>query len=236
MAQKFYNFIDGKWMKALNGETTENRNPAHWDKIVGIFPKSGKEDVKKAVEAAVTHREEWANLPVPERGQILGRSGDIMVEQKEEIAKLMTREMGKILKETRGDTQEGIDTAYYAFGESRRLYGVTSPSELPNKAIFTITKPIGTAGIISPWNFPMAIPCWKIYPALLMGNTIVFKPATDTPATATKFVEILTEAGVPKGVVNLVHGPGSRVGEAILEHPDIGVISFTGSSAVGRRP
>lgn len=235
MAQKFYNFIDGKWMKALNGETTENRNPAHWDKIVGIFPKSGKEDVKKAVEAAVTHREEWANLPVPERGQILGRSGDIMVEQKEEIAKLMTREMGKILKETRGDTQEGIDTAYYAFGESRRLYGVTSPSELPNKAIFTITKPIGTAGIISPWNFPMAIPCWKIYPALLMGNTIVFKPATDTPATATKFVEILTEAGVPKGVVNLVHGPGSRVGEAILEHPDIGVISFTGSSAVGRR-
>ncbi|MCK4527479.1 aldehyde dehydrogenase family protein [candidate division WOR-3 bacterium] len=235
MPEKYQNFIDGKWVDSESRETFENRNPANWEEIVGVFPKSGKEDVEKATESAVAHRDEWANLPVPERGLILGKAGDIMVEKKEKIAKLMTREMGKILKETRGDTQEGIDTAYYAFGESRRLYGVTSPSELPNKTIYTIVKPIGTAGIISPWNFPMAIPTWKIFPALLMGNTIVFKPATDTPATATKFVEILDEAGVPKGVVNLVHGPGSVVGEAILEHPDIGVISFTGSSAVGRR-
>ncbi len=235
MAKKFHNFINGEWVDAESGETFENRNPANWNELIGTFPKSDKEDVEHAVEAAVAQRDAWANLPVPKRGQILGRAGDIMVKRKEEIAKLMTREMGKILKETRGDTQEGIDTAYYAFGEARRLYGVTSTSELTNKATYTIIKPIGTAGIISPWNFPMAIPCWKIFPALLMGNTIVFKPASDTPATATKFVEILNEAGVPKGVVNLVHGPGSTVGEAILKHPDIGVISFTGSSAVGRR-
>ncbi len=235
MAKKFHNFINGEWVDAESGETFENRNPANWNELIGTFPKSDKEDVEYAVEAAVKHRDEWASLPVPERGQILGRAGDIMVKRKDEIAKLMTREMGKILKETRGDTQEGIDTAFYAFGEARRLYGVTSPSELPNKAIYTIVKPIGTAGIISPWNFPMAIPCWKIFPALLMGNTIVFKPASATPATATKLIEVLTEAGVPGGVVNLVHGPGSSVGEAILEHPDVGVISFTGSSAVGRR-
>ncbi|MEA1913065.1 MAG: aldehyde dehydrogenase family protein [candidate division WOR-3 bacterium] len=235
MAKKFHNFINGKWVEAESGETFENRNPAHWEEVIGIFPKSGKKDVEKATEAAVQHREEWANLPVPERGKILGKVGDIMVQRKEEIAKLMTREMGKILKETRGDTQEGIDTAYYAFGEARRLFGVTSPCELPNKTAYTITKPVGTAGIITPWNFPMAIPCWKIFPALLMGNTIVFKSASDTPATTVKLVEILTEGGVPKGVVNLVHGPGSTVGEAILEQPEIGVISFTGSAAVGRR-
>jgi aldehyde dehydrogenase (NAD+) len=235
MAKKFHNFVNGKWLNAKSGEVFENRNPANWNELIGTFPKSNKEDVDNAVNAAVKNREIWANLPIPERGQILGRAGDIMVQRKDEIAKLMTREMGKILKETKGDVQEGIDTAYYAFGEARRLYGITSPSELPNKAAYTITKPIGTAGIITPWNFPMAIPCWKIFPALLMGNTVVFKPASDTPATATRFVEILTEAGVPKGVINLVHGPGSTVGEAILENPDIGVISFTGSSAVGRR-
>lgn len=235
MAEKFYNFIDGEWVEAKSGKTFENRNPADWNEVIGIFPESDKEDVESAAKSAVAHRDEWAELPVPVRGKILGKAGDIMVERKEEISKLMTREMGKIIKETRGDTQEGIDTAYYAFGEARRLYGVTSPSELPNKTAYTIFKPIGTAGIISPWNFPMAIPCWKIFPALLMGNTIVFKPASDTPATATRFVEILNEAGVPPGVVNLVHGPGSTVGEAILSHPDIGVISFTGSSAVGRR-
>lgn len=235
MAKKFRNFINGKWTDAESGETFENRNPANWSELIGTFPKSGKEDVEHAVEAAVKQRDVWANLPVPERGQILGRAGDIMVKRKEELAKLMTKEMGKVLKETKGDVQEGVDTAYYAFGEARRLYGITSPSELPNKTAYTITKPIGTAGIITPWNFPMAIPSWKIFPALLMGNTVVFKPASDTPATATKFVEILTEAGVPKGVVNLVHGPGRVVGEAILEHPDTGVISFTGSSAVGRR-
>ncbi len=216
MAEVYKNFIDGKWVDASTGETFENRNPADWDEIVGIFPKSGAEDVKRAIEAAKKAYEHWKKVPVPERGAILGRAGDIMLERKEELARLMTREMGKILKETRGDVQEGIDTAYYAFGEGRRLFGVTSHSELPRKTTYTIRVPMGVAGIITPWNFPMAIPCWKIIPALLSGNTVVFKPASDTPATATKLVEILLEAGVPEGVVNIVHGPGRVVGEAII--------------------
>jgi len=235
MAKEYKNFIGGEWVDAASGERFENRNPANWKELVGTFPKSGEEDVLKAVESAKNAYPEWSAMPVPKRGEILGRAGDIMVKRKDEIAELMTREMGKILKETRGDTQEGIDTAYYAFGEGRRLFGITTPSELPNKTSFTILRPIGVAGIISPWNFPMAIPAWKIFPALLLGNTVVFKPASDTPATANLFVEILDEAGVPKGVVNLVNGPGSTVGESILKNPNIGVVSFTGSSLIGSR-
>ena len=235
MAERYYNYINGEWIDSVTGRTFENRNPANWDEVIGVFPKSSKEDVEKAVEAAKKAQREWAKMPVPKRGEILGRAGDLLVQRKEELARLMTREMGKILKETRGDVQEGIDTAYYAFGEGRRLFGITTPSELPNKLAFTVMRPVGVAGIITPWNFPMAIPCWKIFPALLTGNAVVFKPASDTPATATKLVEILTEAGVPPGVVNLVHGTGREVGEAILSHPDIGVISFTGSSEVGSR-
>jgi acyl-CoA reductase-like NAD-dependent aldehyde dehydrogenase len=158
-----------------------------------------------------------------------------MVARKEELAKIMTREMGKVLKETRGDVQEGIDTAFYAFGESRRLHGQTVPSELPNKTCMVFHQPIGVWGIISPWNFPMAIPTWKIFPALLSGNSVVFKPASDTPATATSLVEILAEAGVPDGVINLVHGGGSEVGMAIVSHPDLDLVSFTGSTAVGKK-
>ncbi len=235
MAERYYNYINGEWIDSVTGRTFENRNPANWDEVIGVFPKSSKEDVEKAVEAAKKAQREWAKMPVPKRGEILGRAGDLLVQRKEELARLMTREMGKILKETRGDVQEGIDTAYYAFGEGRRLFGITTPSELPNMMAFTVMRPVGVAGIITPWNFPMAIPCWKIFPALLTGNAVVFKPASDTPATATKLVEILTEAGVPPGVVNLVHGTGREVGEAILSHPDIGVISFTGSSEVGSR-
>ncbi len=235
MAERYYNYINGEWIDSVTGRTFENRNPANWDEVIGVFPKSSKEDVEKAVEAAKKAQREWAKMPVPKRGEILGRAGDLLVQRKEELARLMTREMGKILKETRGDVQEGIDTAYYAFGEGRRLFGITTPSELPNKLAFTVMRPVGVAGIITPWNFPMAIPCWKIFPALLTGNAVVFKPASDTPATATKLVEILVEAGVPPGVVNLVHGTGREVGEAILSHPDIGVISFTGSSEVGSR-
>lgn len=235
MAERYYNYINGEWIDSISGRTFENRNPANWDEVIGIFPKSSKEDVEKAVISAKKAQKEWEKIPVPKRGEILGRAGDLMVQRKEELARLMTREMGKILKETRGDVQEGIDTAYYAFGEGRRLFGITTPSELPNKLAFTVMKPIGIAGVITPWNFPMAIPCWKIFPALLTGNAVVFKPASDTPATATKLVEILIEAGVPPGVINLVHGTGREVGEAILSHPDIGVISFTGSSEVGSR-
>ena len=231
--KKYQNFINGKWVDARSGQTFENRNPANWTELVGTFPKSSKEDVMEAVAVARQAFDAWRLTPAPSRGDILKRVGDIMVARKEEIARLMTREMGKVLVETRGDVQEGIDTAYYAASEGRRLFGHTVPSELPNKFNMSIRVPIGVAGIVTPWNFPMAIPTWKISPALLCGNTVVFKPASDTPATATVLVEILAEAGVPAGVVNLVHGGGSDVGMAIVEHTDVDLVSFTGSTGVG---
>lgn len=234
MSRKFQNFINGKWVDAQSGKTFENRNPANWDEVIGTFPKSGKEDVDQAVKAARAAFEKWRLVPAPKRGDIMRKVGDMLVARKEEIAREMTREMGKVLAETRGDVQEGIDTAYYAATEGRRLFGHTVPSELPNKFAMAIRVPIGVAGIITPWNFPMAIPTWKIFPAILSGNTVVFKPASDTPRTATLLVEILAEAGVPDGVVNLVHGGGSEVGNAIVTHPDVDLISFTGSTVIGK--
>ncbi|MDI6765565.1 MAG: aldehyde dehydrogenase family protein [Bacteroidota bacterium] len=231
--KKYQNFINGKWCDAKSGKTFENRNPANWSEIVGIFPKSGKEDVEEAIKAARTAFEKWRLVPAPKRGDILKTVGDIMSARKEEIAKLMTREMGKVLTETKGDVQEGIDTAYYAASEGRRLFGHTVPSELPNKFNMAMRVPIGVAGIITPWNFPMAIPTWKIFPALLCGNTVVFKPASDTPATATVLVEILAEAGVPEGVINIVHGGGGEVGNAIVGHQEVDLVSFTGSTEIG---
>ena len=231
--KKYQNFINGKWCDAKSGKTFEDRNPANWSEVIGTFPKSGKEDVDEAVRAARAAFEKWRLVPAPKRGDILKKVGDILVSRKEDIAKLMTREMGKVLTETKGDVQEGIDTAYYAASEGRRLFGHTVPSELRNKFNMAMRVPIGVAGIITPWNFPMAIPTWKIFPALLCGNTVVFKPASDTPATATVLVEILQEAGVPDGVVNLVHGGGGEVGMSIVQHPDVDLISFTGSTDVG---
>ncbi len=235
MAKKFQNFIDGKWCDALSGKTFENRNPANWDEVIGTFPKSGKEDVDLAVKAARRAFEKWRLVPAPKRGDIMRRVGDLMVARKEELARQMTREMGKVLAETRGDVQEGIDTAYYASSEGRRLFGATVPSELPNKFNMAVRVPIGVAGVITPWNFPMAIPTWKIFPALLSGNTVVFKPASDTPATATSLVEILLEAGVPGGVINIVHGGGGEVGMGIVAHEDVDLVSFTGSTSVGKK-
>jgi aldehyde dehydrogenase (NAD+) len=235
MPKEFKNFIDGEWVGAVSERTFENRNPANWDEVVGIFPKSGKEDVERAVRAARTAFEKWRLVPAPKRGDILRRVGDLMTAQKEELSRQMTREMGKVLAETRGDVQEGIDTAYYASSEGRRLFGHTVPSELPNKFNLAMRVPIGVAGVVTPWNFPMAIPTWKIFPALLSGNAVVFKPASDTPATATTLVEILLEAGVPEGVINIVHGGGSEVGMAIVGHPDVDLVSFTGSTMVGKK-
>ncbi|RCK77669.1 MAG: Aldehyde dehydrogenase B [Ignavibacteriae bacterium] len=233
MSKKYQNFINGKWVDAKSGKTFENRNPANWDELIGTFPKSGVEDVNEAVDAAKKAFEKWRLVPAPKRGEIMKKVGDILVARKEEIATLMTREMGKVLMETRGDVQEGIDTAYYASSETRRLFGHTVPSELPNKFNMSIRIPIGVAGVITPWNFPMAIPTWKIFPAIVCGNTVVFKPASDTPATATLLVEILAEAGVPDGVVNIVHGGGGEVGMGIVNHPDVELISFTGGTDVG---
>jgi alpha-ketoglutaric semialdehyde dehydrogenase len=235
MPSKYQNFINGSWADAQSGETFENRNPADWKEVIGTFPKSGRTDVDDAVKAARSAYTEWRLVPAPERADIMKNAGDIMVRRKRELAELMTREMGKVLSETMGDVQEGIDTAYYAHGEGRRLFGRTVPSELRNKFAMAMRVPIGVAGMITPWNFPMAIPTWKIFPALLCGNTVVFKPATDTPATATEFIKILLEAGVHERAVNLVHGGGSAVGSAIVEHPDIDMIGFTGSSEVGKK-
>jgi aldehyde dehydrogenase (NAD+) len=232
--REYKNFIGGEWVDSVSGERFENRNPADWDELIGTFPKSTEEDVNRAVEAAKEAYKSWRLIPAAKRGELMRRVGDLLVEHKEEIAQLMTREMGKVLTETRGDVQEGIDTAYYAAGETRRLFAPSAPSELRDKHAFTMRVPLGVAGLITPWNFPMAIPCWKIIPAIASGNTVVFKPATDTPATAARLVEILAEAGVPAGVVNLVTGSGSAVGVPLVEHPDISVISFTGSAEVGR--
>ena len=235
MPESFRNFVGGKENAAVSGRTFENRNPADWDEIVGIFPKSDKSDVGAAVDAAKQAYRSWSLTPAPKRGEIVKRAGDIMVARKEELARDMTREMGKVLLETRGDVQEGIDTAFYSASEGRRMFGVTAPSELRDKFAMSMKVPVGVAGVISPWNFPMAIPTWKIFPALVSGNTIVFKPASDTPKTASTLVEILVESGVPDGVINIVHGGGNEVGTAIVEHTGIDLISFTGSTAVGKK-
>jgi alpha-ketoglutaric semialdehyde dehydrogenase len=233
MAEKFRNYIAGEWVEPSTGDYHENRNPARWDEVLGLFPSSGAEDVERAVESARRGFQAWRKVPAPERGDALRRVGDLMSARKDEIARAMTREMGKILDETRGDVQEGIDTAYYAATEGRRLFGHTVPSELRDKWAMTYRRPIGVCGIITPFNFPMAIPTWKIFPALLSGNSVVFKPAHDVPHTATLLVEILLEAGVHPEAVQLVHGSGGKVGGVIVDHPHVPVISFTGSTGVG---
>lgn len=233
MSESYLNYIAGKWVKAEWGKTFENRNPADTSLLIGRFPESTLEDVEKAVEAAEKAYDSWRLVPAPKRGDIILRAGLLLEKHKEEFARLMTREMGKVLKEARGDVQEAIDMAYYVAGEGRRLFGKTTTSELKNKFAMSIRMPIGVCGLITPWNFPMAIPSWKIFPALICGNTLVFKPAEDTPLSASKFVEILAEAGLPKGVLNMVHG-GARAGEALVHHPRVRLISFTGSSDVGK--
>ncbi len=233
-AKVFKNFIDGEWVESTSGETFENLNPADARDVVGIFPKSNKEDVDAAVEAAKRAFEKWRLVPAPHRAEIVYRASQILIERKEEYAQDMTREMGKILKETRGDVQEAIDTGYYMAGEGRRMYGHTTPSELPNKFAMCVRQPIGVCGMITPWNFPMAIPSWKLFPAVIAGNTCVIKPAQDTPLSTYNFVRALSDAGIPKGVINIVAGTGSSVGTPLTQHPDVRAISLTGSSEVGR--
>lgn len=234
MASEYLNYIGGEWVPAENGEFYENRNPADRDEVIGTFPRSTKKEVDRAVKAALRVFDSWRLTPAPRRGEVLFHLGQILMDRKEDIAQLMTREMGKIIRETRGDVQEGIDTAFYAAGEGRRMFGDTVPVELPDKFAMSMRQPIGVCGLITPWNFPMAIPTWKMFPALICGNTVILKPASDTPASAVKLVEAAIDAGIPPGVVNLVHGSGSAVGIPMVEHPGIQLISFTGSSEVGR--
>jgi len=230
----FQNFIAGQWVAPTTGEHYQNHNPADTNDVIGRFPLSGAADVDRAVQSARRGFEQWRRTPAPLRGDVLRRLGDLMAARKEEIAELMTREMGKPLAETRGDVQEGIDTAYYAATMGRQLSGRTVPSELRNKWAMSYRRPIGVCGIITPFNFPMAIPTWKMFPALVCGNACVFKPAEDVPHTGTVLVELMLEAGLPPEVIQLVHGLGETVGKAIVEHPEVPVISFTGSTETGR--
>jgi aldehyde dehydrogenase (NAD+) len=234
MPETFYNYIDGEWREAIKGGTFESINPAHRGDVIGVFQRSTAEDVAAAVEAAARAQRAWREVPVPERGEMLFTVARLLEERKEELARLMTREMGKVVKEARGDVQEGIDMAKYMGGEGRRFFGQTIPSELRHKFCMTVRQPIGVVGLITPWNFPIAIPCWKLAPALLCGNAVVFKPAEDTPACATRLVEIFVEAGIPKGVLNMVTGYGEEAGQPLLDDPRVAAISFTGSSEVGR--
>jgi aldehyde dehydrogenase (NAD+) len=231
----FNNLIGGEWVAGKSGKTFANRNPAQTDDIIGMFQDSAAEDVAEAVAAAQPAYALWRRVPAPKRGEILFRAAQLLVERKELYARDMTREMGKILHETRGDVQEAIDMAFFMAGEGRRLYGQTTPSELPNKFQMSVRMPLGVCGLITPWNFPMAIPSWKMLPALIVGNTVVIKPASDAPLSAFNLVQALIDAGLPPGVVNIVTGSGSQVGEPLLRHPEVKVISFTGSTATGHQ-
>ena len=234
-APTFQLFIAGEWVDSDSGRTFESRNPADTRDLIGRFQAGTAADAARAIRAAEIAGLAWRRTPAPKRGEILYRFGALMAEHKERLARAMSREMGKVLAEARGDVQEGIDIAFLMAGEGRRLFGDTTPSELPDKWAMSIREPIGVAGIITPWNFPIAIPCWKMMPALVSGNTVVFKPSSDTPHCATLLVELMAEAGFPAGTVNLVTGPGAEVGDAIVASPDVPVISFTGNTETGRR-
>ncbi|MFQ3581280.1 MAG: aldehyde dehydrogenase family protein [Chloracidobacterium sp.] len=230
----YANYINGAWVAAQNGETFANHNPADAREVVGYFPNSTAEDIDAAVAAAADAYPRWRLVPPPKRAEYIFRVGEILIRDKEAISRDMTREMGKVLKETRGDTQEAIDMAYFVAGEGRRLHGQTTTSELTDKFAMTVRDAIGVCGLITPWNFPIAIPSWKILPAILCGNTVVIKPAEDTPLSVYRFVKAFEEAGLPPGVVNMVTGYGETAGAPLVTHPTIRLVSFTGSTQVGR--
>ncbi len=230
----FKNYINGEWVDARGGKAIENRNPANRDELVGMFPASTSQDVQEAVDAAKDAYKKWRLVPAPKRAEILFRAAEILVERKEDYARDMTREMGKILSETRGDVQEAVDMTYLMAGEGRRQFGHVAPSELPSKFAMAVRAPIGVAGMITPWNFPMAIPSWKVMPALVCGNTIVLKPAEDTPLSTYNLTQALAEAGLPPGALNVVFGDGPQAGAPMLDNPGVDLLSFTGSTEVGR--
>jgi aldehyde dehydrogenase (NAD+) len=232
-ADVFQNFVDGQWAASSSGAVFENRNPANHDDLIGVFQESTPADAERAIAAAARAYDEWRLVPAPKRAELLFRAARLIAERKEQFARDMTREMGKVLEEARGDVQEAIDMTFFMAGEGRRMYGQTVPSELRDKFAMSVRQPLGVCGIITPWNFPMAIPSWKIVPALVCGNTVVFKPSSLTPLSAVNFVKVLEEAGIPRGVVNMVTG-GPDVGTVLSSHEAIKVISFTGSTTVGR--
>src|SRR5215469_4615437 len=231
----YKNFINGEWVETRSQKALENRNPANTSELIGMFPLSTAEDVNLAIDAATEAYAKWRLVPAPKRAEIMYRAAELLVQRKEQYAELMTREMGKVLAETRGDVQEAIDMTYLMAGEGRRLFGQTTPSELPDKFAMSMRTPIGVTGLITPWNFPMAIPSWKIMPALVCGNTVVIKPAEDTPLSTYNLVAACHEAGIPPGVVNIVSGVGEEAGAALVNHSGVRLVSFTGSTEVGRQ-
>ena len=234
MRTEFGNFIDGEWVDSASGETFESRNPADRTEVLGTFARATAPDVDRAVEAAARAYPAWMQTPAPTRADYLLRVALLLEERKEELSQVMTREMGKTMKESRADVQEGIDFAHYMAGEGRRAMGESIPAELPNKIYMTVRHPMGVVGLITPWNFPIAIPLWKIAPAIVSGCTAVFKPAEDTPLCASLLVDMFREVGLPPGVLNVVHGYGEEAGAPLVDHPDVKAISFTGSLEVGR--
>jgi acyl-CoA reductase-like NAD-dependent aldehyde dehydrogenase len=234
MSAVHLNYIDGQWCPAENGETFDSIDPATGDSV-GTVVRSTPSDVAAACRAAARAFDRWRLMPAPRRAEILFRAGEILIRRKEELARLMTREMGKVLQESRGDVQEAIDMAFYMAGEGRRSFGQTTPSELPDKFAMSVRAPLGVVAAITPWNFPLAIPAWKIFPALVLGNTVVYKPSSETAVTSSMIVHVLEEAGLPPGVLNLVHGPGASVGTALARQDEVVLVSFTGSTEVGRQ-
>ncbi|PWT90315.1 MAG: aldehyde dehydrogenase [Blastocatellia bacterium] len=230
----FQNYIGGKWIPSESGEMFENINPANTGDVIGRFPLSTSEDINAAVNAAQEAFDRWRKTPAPKRAELLFRLGEILIRNKDQYTADMTREMGKVLKEAGGDVQEAIDCTYYTAGEGRRLHGYTAPAEMRDKFAMCVRQPVGLCGLITPWNFPMAIPSWKLIPALVCGNTVVIKPAEDTPLSSYNLVKACEEAGIPPGVVNLVTGFGETVGAALTNHPALRLISFTGSTDTGR--
>src|ERR1700674_2671950 len=222
MPKVFKNYINGEWVESRSGKALENRNPANTGELIGMFPLSSEEDANLAIDAAKAAYDKWRLTPAPKRGEILFRAAELLVQRKEEFSKDMTREMGKVLAETRGDVQEAIDMTYLMAGEGRRLYGQTTPSELAKQFGMSVRSPIGVTVLITPWNFPMAIPSWKIIPALVAGNTVVIKPAEDTPLSTYNLMQVLSEAGLPRGVMNVVFGDGPEAGAPLLNHKDVG--------------
>jgi acyl-CoA reductase-like NAD-dependent aldehyde dehydrogenase len=231
---EFRNFIGGEWVRSSSGSVIENRNPADRDEVLGVFQRSTRGDAEVAIEAAREAYKGWRLVPAPRRAELLFKVAEILVKHKEELARQMTLEMGKVLNETRGDVQEAIDMSYFTAGEGRRMYGHTTPAELPNKFAMSVRMPLGVCSLITPWNFPMAIPSWKLIPALVCGNTVVLKPASDTPHSAYNLIKACEEAGIPRGVVNFVTGSGAEVAPPMTTHPDVKLVSFTGSTETGK--
>jgi alpha-ketoglutaric semialdehyde dehydrogenase len=231
---KFHNLIHGEWVESSSGKSFPDINPADTRDVVGEFPESSDQDTAAAIESARKAYPKWRLTPAPKRAEILFRAAERLVAQKDRFARDMTREMGKVLKESAGDVQEAIDMSYYIAGEGRRLHGHTTPSELPDKYMMSIRVPLGVAALITPWNFPMAIPSWKTIPALVTGNTVILKPSPEATLSAYNFVKVLHEAGLPPGVINLLTGTGKNVGEQLVTSADVSIISFTGSTETGR--